>query len=336
VFAASLKSSLNGAVNRTFAGDLAITTGGFGGGALSPRLATELAALPEVRAAAGLGRGVARIDGQDEAVTIADPGQLAQVLDLHVVDGALGAIGNGVAVSASTASSHHWSVGSAVGVTFTDGTSASLPIGAIYDEDDVPGPYIVPRTVWAPHAVQDLDATVYVALTDGVGVDQGKAAVEQVTDGFGHPNVLGRSEYVAESTQGINIILGLVYVMLALAVVIALLGIANTLSLSIFERTRELGLLRAVGASRARLRSMVRWESVIIALFGTIGGLGVGLFLGWALTVVAVDVRSAVFTAPVTQLLVVLVAGGVAGVLAAVRPARRAARLDVLAAIASE
>jgi putative ABC transport system permease protein len=323
-------------VNRTFAGDIAVTTGGFGGGALSPRLATELASLPEVDAAAGLGRGVARIAGENEAVTVADPAPLARVLDLHVVDGALADVGSGVAVSVSAARTHHWSLGSAVDVTFTDGTNASLPIGAIYDEDDIPGSYIVPRTVWAPHAVQDLDTTVYVALADGVGVDQGVAAVERVTDGFGHPDVLDRAEFVAQSTQAINIILGLVYVMLALAVVIALLGIANTLSLSIFERTRELGLLRAVGASRARLRSMVRWESVIIALFGTIGGLGVGLFLGWALTVVAVDVRDAVFTAPVVQLLVVLVAGGVAGVLAAVRPARRAARLDVLAAIASE
>ncbi len=335
VFAASLKSSLNGAVNRTFAGDLAVTTGGFGGGALSPRLATELAALPQVQAAAGLGRGVARVDGQDEAVTVADPAQLAQVLDLHVVDGALAGAGNGLAVSASAAHAHHWTLGSAVPVTFTDGSSTSLPVSAIYEEDDIPGPYIVPRSVWAPHAVQDLDTTVYVALADGVGVSQGIGAVEAVTDAFGHPDVLDRAQFVARSTRAIDIILGLVYVMLALAVVIALLGIANTLSLSIFERTRELGLLRAVGASRARLRSMVRWESVIVALFGTIGGLGVGLFLGWALTAVAVDVRSAVFTAPVTQLFVVLTAGGVAGVLAAVRPARRAARLDVLAAIAS-
>jgi putative ABC transport system permease protein len=147
--------------------------------------------------------------------------------------------------------------------------------------------------------------------------------------------VLDRAGYVNESTSRVDVVLGLVYVMLALAVVIALLGIANTLSLSILERTRELGVLRAVGATRARLRSMVRWESVIIALFGTVGGLGVGLFLGWALTAVALDAGSA-FTAPVAQLAVVLAAGGGAGVLAAARPARRAGRLDVLAAIATE
>ena len=130
-------------------------------------------------------------------------------------------------------------------------------------------------------------------------------------------------------------VLGLVYVMLALAVVIALLGIANTLSLSIHERTRELGLLRAVGATRARLRSMVRWESVIIALFGTIGGLGsacssAGRSRPWPWTW-----RSALHRPgrPAGR-----GAGRrrLAGVLAAVRPARRAGRLDVLAAIATE
>src|SRR5262249_33052246 len=137
-------------------------------------------------------------------------------------------------------------------------------------------------------------------------------------------------------TSGINILLGLVYVMLALAILIALMGIANTLALSIHERTRELGLLRAVGAARGLLRSMVRWESVIIALFGAVGGLPVGLFRG----VGRVDCRrqpvTGVCWAPVAQRVTVLVAGGVAGVLAGIRPARRAARLDVLAAIATD
>ncbi len=133
-------------------------------------------------------------------------------------------------------------------------------------------------------------------------------------------------------------VLGLVYVMLALAVVIALIGIANTLSLSILERTRELGLLRAVGQDRRGIRSMVRWESVIVALFGTVGGLGLGPFLGWGLMRGLASGDSATlatFAFPAGSLVVVVVAGALAGVLAAVRPARRAARLDVLAALAS-
>ena len=124
--------------------------------------------------------------------------------------------------------------------------------------------------------------------------------------------------------------------MLALAILIALMGIANTLSLSIHERTRELGLLRAVGETRAQVRSMVRWESVIIATFGTVGGLGLGMFLAWALVQAASNAEVlSTFAAPVGPLVVVLVAGGLAGVLAGLRPARRAARLDVLTAIAT-
>jgi putative ABC transport system permease protein len=128
--------------------------------------------------------------------------------------------------------------------------------------------------------------------------------------------------------------LGLVYVMLALAIVIALMGIANTLSLSISERIRELGLLRAVGQTRTQTRSMVRWEAVVLALLGTAGGVVLGLFLGWAL-VEAVSAGGAVrFAAPVGRLVPILVVGAAAGLLAAVRPARRAARLPVLDAIA--
>jgi putative ABC transport system permease protein len=130
--------------------------------------------------------------------------------------------------------------------------------------------------------------------------------------------------------------LGLVYVMLALAIIIALMGIANTLSLSISERIRELGLLRAVGQTRNQTRSMVRWEAVVLALLGCVGGVALGLFLGWAL-VEAVSAGGAVqYAAPLGRLVPILVVGAAAGLLAAIRPARRAARLPVLDAIAAQ
>ena len=337
VFAASLRASVDDTVTRTFAGDLAITTGRFGGGALSPQLATTLAGLPEVQAAAGLGRGVARIGDRDEDVTVTDTAAAARVLDLGVTSGSLSGLGAAsLAVSSDTASSRGWTVGSVVPVTFTDGTTTEVTIGAVYSQDDLVGGYLLPRATWASHAVQDLDTAVYVKLADGVDPGAGRAAVEAVTGRFGAPDVLDRAGYIDQATSGVNLLLGLVYVMLALAILIALMGIANTLALSIHERTRELGLLRAVGASRSTLRAMVRWESVIIALFGAIGGLGVGLFLGWALVRYRADAVTQVFAAPVGSLVIVLVAGGVAGVVAGLRPARRAGRLDVLAAIATE
>ncbi len=128
-----------------------------------------------------------------------------------------------------------------------------------------------------------------------------------------------------------------IYGLLGIAVLIALMGIGNTLSLSIHERTRELGLLRAVGQTRSQLRSALRWESVIVAVFGTIGGLGLGTFLGWGLMRALPPRRaSASFALPVVPLAVILGLAAVAGVVAALRPARRAARLDILAAIATD
>jgi putative ABC transport system permease protein len=128
----------------------------------------------------------------------------------------------------------------------------------------------------------------------------------------------------------------MVYGLLVLAIVIALMGIANTLSLSVHERTRELGLLRAVGQSRRQLRSMVRGEAFTVALFGTVGGVGLGVFLGWAMVDTLASEGFTSFTVPGPSLAVVLALGALVGVIAAVRPARRAARLDVLEAIATD
>jgi putative ABC transport system permease protein len=146
-----------------------------------------------------------------------------------------------------------------------------------------------------------------------------------VAAAYGSPTVQDRKQYAASLTEGVGTMLRIVYVLLALAVLIALMGIANTLGLSVHERTREIGLLRAVGQTRAQLRSMVRWESVVIATFGALGGLGVGAFLGWALVQVATSDIAGTFSVPAGQLAVVLLAGAAAGVLAAIRPARRAA-----------
>ena len=129
--------------------------------------------------------------------------------------------------------------------------------------------------------------------------------------------------------------LGIVYVLLALAILIALMGIANTLSLSIYERTRELGLLRAIGETRRQLRSMIRLESVIIAVFGTLGGVNLGTFTGWAVVQSSSGPSMTVFAAPPLQLVLFLVLGAVTGILAGIRPARRAARQNMITAIAA-
>ena len=184
------------------------------------------------------------------------------------------------------------------------------------------------------HAVQTVDNRVLIALRDGVSPADGRRAVERAAAPFAPPDLETRAQYIESASAQVDTMLGLVYAMLVLAIVIALMGIANTLSLSITERTRELGLLRAVGQTRRQARSMVRWEAVAIAVLGAVSGIALGLFLGWGL-VEAVSTNGAVsFAAPAGQLVTIVVVGAVAGVLAAVRPARRAARLDVLDALA--
>ncbi|NUR03675.1 MAG: FtsX-like permease family protein [Streptomyces sp.] len=341
VFGASLKATMDQTVSRSFAGDVAVSTPSFGAGGsgLSPRLAGAVQQLPEVDTAVGLGRGVAKVNGRGRALTVTDPVALERTFDLGKVDGSLRALGaDGIALTRTEANKQHLSTGDKAQLTFTDGKKQTFTVRAVYGRSELAGDYVITRAAWAPHRTQDSDTLVAVSFKDGVSTDAGKAAVQKVADRYGNPEVQTRSEYAQSSAGGIDMMLTLVYALLALAVLIALLGIANTLTLAIHERTRELGLLRAVGQTRAQLRAMVRWESVLVAAFGTAGGLGLGAFLGWVLVKASDGAGDSAFAfaIPPTQLALVALVGLAAGALAGLRPARRAARLDVLRAIATQ
>jgi putative ABC transport system permease protein len=336
VFASSLRASMAASVDQSFGGDLTISAPSFGGGGLSPQLASTVAGLPQVEEATGLGKGVALVGGTAEAVSVADVPVLGHLLRLDVAAGSLDGLGDGqLAVSSAAAGKQGWHVGTVVPVGFADGTSRDLTVAAVYRSTDVAGDYLLARSTWAPHAPQDTDRLVFVSLRPGVTSADGKAAVTRAAAPFGRPPVQDRAGYVRTATQRIDMMLGIVYVLLALSILIALMGIANTLALSVHERTREIGLLRAVGQTRRQMRAMLRREAVVVALFGTLGGVGLGVFLGWAL-VSAAGTDVARLTIPVGRLVAVVAAGAVAGVLAGVRPARRAARLDVLSAVAAD
>lgn len=337
VFAASTRAGIDAEVNQSFIGDLVVSSPSFGGGTLSPKIATTLAELPQVQTAVGIGSGLASVNGSGEDVTHTDPAGLGAVLQPGAVTGSLASLGtDGIALSQNTATVGHLALGSRVPVVFTDGAHGAFTVRAIYSDDETLGDYLVSTAAWTPHNPQAVDATVAVKLAPGVSADQGTAAVQQALVPFGSPQVEDRAQYASSASSGVTTFLNIIYALLALAILIALMGIANSLSLSVHERTRELGMLRAVGLTRPQTRRLVRWESVIVALFGTLGGLGLGLLLGWALVRGAPSGSSVAFAAPVTQLVVIAVAGAVAGVLAAARPARRAARIDVLAAIAQD
>ncbi|RKS68645.1 putative ABC transport system permease protein [Actinomadura pelletieri DSM 43383] len=330
VFIGSLGASLENSVAGSFKGPLVVNAGNNQTGGFSTGLARDAEKLPQVERVAGAGTGSLRVDGDASTVSVADPSALGRVLDLDVTKGAMADAGT-FAVSTSVADDKNWRVGSQVPVTFADGTSQRLTVGAVYDNTDMTGDYLVPRTVWDAHDSQPLDTRAFVVLRDGASVTDAKRALTALVEPYGAPDVQTTDEFVTAQTEEAQGFISVVYGMLILAIVIALLGIANTLSLAVHERTRELGLLRAVGATRPQIRSMVRWESVIVAVFGTGGGLGLGLFLGWGLG----GSLGNPFAPPVVTLVVVALVGAVAGALAAIRPARRAARLAILSAIST-
>ena len=337
VFASSVKASVEDQIQRSFGGDLVVDSGNIGVSGFNPAFAEQVRALPEIAGATGIGFGGMNIADDDKFVAVIDPATVTGVFDLDVAEGDLKDLGpDKIAVSDEVAEDKQYRIGTRLPGRYPDGVATTLEVAAIYRSQDVAGNWTIGAPAWAPHATNNVDAIVLVNVTDGTPLARGKAAVQRVADTYPGAEVQDRQEFADAQLGPINQILGLVYTLLALAIVIALLGIANTLSLSVYERTRELGLLRAVGMTRGQLRAAVRWESVVIATFGAVGGLGLGIFLGWALVKGAGKDGFTKFTVPIPNLTIVLVMSAIAGVVAGLMAARRAARLDVLEAIATE
>ena len=342
IFASSAKASINSQVDRAFKADYVISTGsGFGGGfgGFSPTLATDISKLRQVGASSPLRFNQAQFGSSQKFFAAVDPRSATALFDMKVQDGRVGDLGevNSLGISRTVANDQHWRVGSTVPAKFPNGDVA-LTVRTIYGNGNKEGfaDYTLSLATFDAHYTGQLDQFVFVKLAPGASPAEGRKAIDGVLKAYPNAKLQDSTEFKAATASQINQLLGLIYVMLALAVVIALIGIANTLALSIYERTRELGLLRAVGMSRRQLRSTVRWESVIIALLGTLLGLAIGLFFGWAVVQALKDQGFTKFAPPGAQLLLVVIIGGFAGVVAAIGPARRAAKLDVLKAVSQE
>ena len=195
--------------------------------------------------------------------------------------------------------------------------------------------YVIGIDTFEANVTDQFDRQVYVKIADGTDAAATTAAVEDALKRWPNADLQDQAAFKEAITGEIDMMLNLVYGLLALAVVIALIGIANTLALSVHERTRELGLLRAVGMTRRQLRTAIRWESVLISLFGTALGFVLGVGGAWGITKAVADQGVSTFVLPVQQLAVIVGLAVLAGVLAALGPARRAGRLNVLDAIAT-
>jgi putative ABC transport system permease protein len=294
-----------------------------------------------VATAAGLRIGFVQTDGKATTALGVDTTALQQAWRVDVVAGDLtGLTPDQVAINKDQAEAERRSVGNKVAVKFLDGGIQLLTVGAIYSSDaPLPGGIMLSHEGFAKRfpASLNLDNAIYVKLAPGADVGSVKAQLKTlVKQDFPTASVLDLTEYKESQVGFLNILLLIITVMLVLAVVIALLGIFNTLLLSIYERTREIGLLRAVGGSRQQVRTSIRWEAVIFSLQGTLIGIVIGFAFAWVLVRAIAEDTPLTFAVPTGQLIGMVVFALLAGLAAAVIPAWRASKLDILQAIATE
>jgi putative ABC transport system permease protein len=335
VVGASLKKSVEEVVGGSLTAEYIVTPKGLGGAGFSPRVAAGLREVPGVAAASELRFAAARIAGEEAFVQAIDPANLTDVLNLELSRGEPALSPGAFLAARETAEANGWSVGQQVPVEFRETGQRRLRLAGTYEDNELAGDYLISLATYEANVSERLDSIVLVSTRDGSDLAAVRAGIDRVLAPYPNLRVQDQAEYVREAGDRIDQLLGLVTVLLGLAIVIAVAGIVNTLALSVIERTHEIGLLRAVGMSRRQLRRMVRVEAVVIAVYGAVLGVAIGSGLGWALVRALGREGFGAFAYPVGQLLLYVLVAGLAGVLAAVWPARRAARLDVLRAIAA-
>ncbi len=343
VTAQSIKASTVDAINQSVTGQYVVTTEGFGSTALPQTMAADLNAVSGVQVASGISGTFGDVMGRSKVLLAVDPTSITQVIKFTDVQGSFSSLGIGqIAASEQLAKDKHLALGQIIDAKFLQGGPTNLVLSSIYKtEFPTQGSGWIISTdqfnAVVPPAQQTYSA-IYVKLKDAssAGVNAALPGLKAVTDTVPGAKLQNLTEYKKAQTDQVNQFLQIVYVLLALALIIAIVGVVNTLLLSVYERTRELGLLRAVGMSRRQVRSTIRLESVIISLMGTLIGLVIGIVFGWALVTALADQGITSFAIPWTQLVIIVIIAIVAGVGAALYPARRAARLDVLRAISSD
>jgi putative ABC transport system permease protein len=341
IFGASAKTSVRQAVDGGIRADLVLKTQQFAG--FSSVVADRVARIPGVEGVTAFRFGNVRIPvgGNQETVAGAVPTHLAQVVNLGLRKGRVDGLGqDGVLVTEDASHEYGLSVGDHVDVQFPQGIE-TLRVAGIYTRNDFTGGFPVGFIVAEPayeagFGTASQDSLVYVKAAPGDAVAVETAVRAALATSFPNVSVLTRAQFRGSQQDAINRFLAVTVALLMLSELIAVLGIVNTLALSVFERTRELGLLRVVGMSRRQLRRMIRGESVIVALLGGLVGTGLGLLWGWVFTLALRSEGVTALQIPALQLAAFVALSMVAGVVAALAPAWRAARLDVLEAIATE
>ncbi|WP_300683309.1 FtsX-like permease family protein [Nocardioides sp.] len=336
VLASSLNKTVDDLVNKEFTADFLVQSTNYL--PFSAELGDQLAAVPGV----GLVNRRQLVqtqlvgDASDKTLYVAaDDPTLTSIYHLEMTSGVAKVDDSTALVESTTASQHHWRVGSAVTLGFPGGAQIKVTIGGIYKPTQTMASMSIPRSLLAQAGINGQDTSLSLMLAPGAQASTVKAALEKITEKAKIIAVYDKVGYADQLRGQVNQLLYMIYGLLALAIVIAVIGIINTLGLSVIERTREIGLLRAIGMSRARVRRMVTLESVAIAVLGAVLGMVVGVLTGVLLRqALRHDLTS--LGLPWGNLVAFGIISIVVGVLAAVLPAARASRLNVLGAIASE
>jgi putative ABC transport system permease protein len=339
ILAASLKSSFAATLDRSVKADYIIQGPNGGQAKFSREVALKMAEKQQLSVVSPMRfSGEFKLNGTTKRDDAVDPYTFGDIMDIDIRKGKLFDFVPGtMLVSDKVAKDKGWQVGQRVTLSFPRTGDQPMEIVAVYHDDALfNSGYIITLDDFGANAGDDLDSLVLVKRAKGVTDQAARAAVAPILAEYPSVELQDQAAYKKQVAGQIDKLLLFVVILLLLAVLIALIGIVNTLALSIFERTRELGLLRAVGMARRQLKRMIRWESIIITILGAVLGLGVGAFFGWAAVSAMGDIGVDRLSLPAFRLIMFVVVAGVAGVVAAIFPARRAARLDVLEAIAHQ
>jgi putative ABC transport system permease protein len=331
ILGTSANASVDKLVGTALRADYVVSTAV--GQPFTPEVADRLRGVDGVEAVTQLRFGQSMIDGEGMLLAAVDPTTLERTLVLEYVDGGSAGLDDaGLAVDEPTATARGWSVGDTVELVSATGQGVQVTVGGIYTANQAVGPAVVSLDTFTATGGAELDRYVFLDVADAATA---RAAIEAAIDPYPVVTLKDQEEFAGEEKAQVDQILLLINALLVLSVVIAVLGIVNTLAMSVLERTREVGLLRAIGMTRGQLRRMVRLESVLISVYGSVLGLGLGAVIGVSLTRALSDQGISELVVPGGRLVLFLGMGALIGVLAAVWPARRAARMGVLDAIAT-
>jgi putative ABC transport system permease protein len=334
VFGASVSKSATSSVDNAVRSDLIVTTTNDSTGSFSSTVPKLVSAVPGVTSSLTVYGGQFEVRKSLEGLVALSTHDLADTVILRMKAGNSQSLAAGdLLVDSTTAHSDHLAVGDTVPVKFALTGASTMRIGGIFKANALIGSYLVSDAFYVSHYQNPLPSAVLLNTNGSSSVQR---AVEAAVTAYPTVQVQTRAQFEKAQTAQVNKLLGLIYALLALAVLIALLGIVNTLMLSVFERTHEIGLLRAVGMKRRQIRAMIRSESVIVSIFGAVIGIVIGTGLGIALVASLKSQGITDTVVPAKNLVLFLVLSGVLGLVAASWPARRAAKLDVLAAIAAD